>query len=158
MKTTGKLNIFEPKKSHHFVDLDKLILKMYTVLRFQIVFHKVIEEIWKKIWVQISYSFYIIIEYNLNSYPSATEPSEKGSLSSTFKNDSNPLIRLSGRACALNKDNHEWHKLVGYTLVTLFGLLKLHCETHHTWAKEKNNNDVILFFNFFFLFLFHSSV
>ena len=36
--------MFEPEKSHHFVDLDKLILKMYTVLRFHIVFYKIVEE------------------------------------------------------------------------------------------------------------------
>ena len=42
-KTREKLKIFEPSKSHHFVDLDELILKMYTVLRFEI-FHKMIEE------------------------------------------------------------------------------------------------------------------
>jgi hypothetical protein len=32
---------------HHFVELDELILEMYTVLRFQIVFHKIIEN-WTK--------------------------------------------------------------------------------------------------------------
>jgi hypothetical protein len=37
-KTTGKLKIFEPKKSHRSVDFDELILKIYTVLSFQIVF------------------------------------------------------------------------------------------------------------------------
>jgi hypothetical protein len=47
-KTTGKIKIFEPKKSYHFVILDELILKIYTVLRFQIVHHKIIEENWKK--------------------------------------------------------------------------------------------------------------
>ena len=36
--------MFEPKKSQHFVDLHELILKMYTVLGFEIVFHKIIEE------------------------------------------------------------------------------------------------------------------
>jgi hypothetical protein len=41
-KTRGKLKIFEPSKSHHFVDLDELILKMYTVLGFEIVFCKII--------------------------------------------------------------------------------------------------------------------
>jgi len=40
--------MFEPKKSHHFVDLYELILKMCTVMRFQIAFHKIIEENWKK--------------------------------------------------------------------------------------------------------------
>jgi hypothetical protein len=35
--------------SHHFVDLDDLILKMYTVWRFDIVFHKIIEENGEKI-------------------------------------------------------------------------------------------------------------
>ncbi len=29
-RTTGKSKIFEPKKPHHFVDFDELILKMYT--------------------------------------------------------------------------------------------------------------------------------
>ena len=48
-KTREKLKIFEPSKSHHFVDLDELILKMYTVLRFQILFYKIIEENLKKI-------------------------------------------------------------------------------------------------------------
>jgi hypothetical protein len=42
--TRGKLEFFEPKKFHHFVDLDEPIIKMYTVLRFQIVFHKIIEK------------------------------------------------------------------------------------------------------------------
>ena len=37
---TGILKTFEPKKSHHFVDLNELILKMYTVLRFKIIFLK----------------------------------------------------------------------------------------------------------------------
>jgi hypothetical protein len=44
-KTTEKLKKFEPEKSYHSVDLNELILKMYTVLRFEIVFHKIIEEI-----------------------------------------------------------------------------------------------------------------
>jgi len=30
-KTRGKLEFYESKKSHHFVDLDELILKMYTI-------------------------------------------------------------------------------------------------------------------------------
>jgi hypothetical protein len=30
--------------SHHIVELDELTRKMYTVMRFQIVFHKIIEE------------------------------------------------------------------------------------------------------------------
>jgi len=34
---------------HYFVDLDELILKMNTVLGFEKVFHKVIEENWKTI-------------------------------------------------------------------------------------------------------------
>jgi len=42
--TRRKLEFFEPKKLHHFVDLDEPIIKMYTVLRFQIVFHKIIEK------------------------------------------------------------------------------------------------------------------
>ncbi len=41
---TGKLKFFEPKKSHQFVDLDELILRMYSVWGFDIVFHKIIEE------------------------------------------------------------------------------------------------------------------
>ncbi len=43
--------MFEPKQSHYFVDLDQLILKMYTVWGFEI-FHKIIEENWKKILSQ----------------------------------------------------------------------------------------------------------
>ena len=34
--------------SHHFVEFDKLIFKMYTAWGFEIVFHKIIEENWKK--------------------------------------------------------------------------------------------------------------
>jgi len=41
--------MFEPRKSHCFVDLDELIRKMYTVLRFQLVFNQIIKENWKKI-------------------------------------------------------------------------------------------------------------
>ncbi len=33
--------------SHHFVEFDKLIFKMYTAWGFEIVFHKIIEENWK---------------------------------------------------------------------------------------------------------------
>ncbi len=36
--------MLEPKKSHHFIDLNELILKMYTALMLQIAFHKIIEE------------------------------------------------------------------------------------------------------------------
>ena len=39
--------MFELKKSRHFLDIDELILKMYTGLGFEIVFHKLIEENWK---------------------------------------------------------------------------------------------------------------
>ena len=53
-KTTGKSKKFEPKKQHNFVDLGELILKMYTVFRLDIVFHKIIEENWKKFCVEIS--------------------------------------------------------------------------------------------------------
>ncbi len=38
------LKLQEAKKSHHCVDLYKPILKMYIVLGFEIVFHKIIEE------------------------------------------------------------------------------------------------------------------
>jgi len=31
-------------KSHHFVELDELIIEMYTVWEFEIAFHKIIEE------------------------------------------------------------------------------------------------------------------
>jgi len=48
-KATGKSKKFKPKKLHHFVDLDKLILKMYTVWGFDIAFHKIFEENWKKL-------------------------------------------------------------------------------------------------------------
>jgi hypothetical protein len=33
--------------SHHFVEVDELISKMYTVWVFEIIFHKIIEENWK---------------------------------------------------------------------------------------------------------------
>jgi hypothetical protein len=46
-KNTWKSKIFDPKESHHFVDLYELILEMYTVLGFDILFHKIIEENWK---------------------------------------------------------------------------------------------------------------
>ena len=39
--TTGKIKMFEPKKSHPFVDLDELIPKMHTGLGFVIIFHKI---------------------------------------------------------------------------------------------------------------------
>jgi len=45
---------FSSMISHHFVELDELIIKMYSVWRFEIVFHKIIEENRKKIWVEIS--------------------------------------------------------------------------------------------------------
>jgi hypothetical protein len=60
-KTTGKFKNFEPKKQHQFVDLGKLILKIYTVFRFDIVFHKLIEENLKKICVEISSPLILII-------------------------------------------------------------------------------------------------
>ena len=34
--------------SHHFVDTDEIILKICTVWGFEILFHKTIEENWKK--------------------------------------------------------------------------------------------------------------
>ena len=34
--------------SHHYVELDGLIFKMYTIWGFEIVFHKIIEENWNK--------------------------------------------------------------------------------------------------------------
>ena len=40
-KTIGKLKVFQPKKSQHFLDLNGMILKMYTV------FYEIIEENWK---------------------------------------------------------------------------------------------------------------
>ncbi len=52
--TTGKLKFFKIKMLHYFVDLDELILKMNTVLGFEKVFHKVIEENWKTICVELS--------------------------------------------------------------------------------------------------------
>ena len=33
--------------SDHYVELDELIFKMYTVWGFEIVFHELIEENWK---------------------------------------------------------------------------------------------------------------
>jgi len=40
--------------SHHSVELDEPILKMYTVLGFEIwVFHKIIEENWKQFCIEI---------------------------------------------------------------------------------------------------------
>ena len=53
-----KIKIFGLKISHHFLELNKLILKMYSVLRFKAVFHKIIEENCKKLCVEISYSNY----------------------------------------------------------------------------------------------------
>jgi hypothetical protein len=35
--------------SHHVVKFDELIFKKYTVWGFEIVFHKITEENWKKI-------------------------------------------------------------------------------------------------------------
>ena len=55
-KNTGKLKMYELKKSLRFVDLDQLILKMHTVLELEIVFNKIIEENWNKFCVEISYS------------------------------------------------------------------------------------------------------
>ena len=51
--TTGKLKFFKIKMLHYFVDLDELIHKMNTVLGFEKVFHKVIEENWKTICVEL---------------------------------------------------------------------------------------------------------
>ena len=42
LETEGKLKFFEPKISHHFLDLYDLILKMYTFWGFEIIFHKII--------------------------------------------------------------------------------------------------------------------
>jgi hypothetical protein len=42
-ETTRKLKFFEPKKSHHLVDPDRLIIKMYSVSGFEIVLNKIIE-------------------------------------------------------------------------------------------------------------------
>jgi len=56
--TRGKLNNFQLKKSHHFVEHDELILKMYTVLEFAAVFHKLIEENWKQFCVEISTPYF----------------------------------------------------------------------------------------------------
>jgi hypothetical protein len=53
------LEFFEPKKSHHFVDLNELILKIYTVLEFEILLHKIIEENWKQYCAEISYSLFL---------------------------------------------------------------------------------------------------
>ena len=33
--------------SHHFVEIDELIFKMYTVWGLEIVYHKIIEENWE---------------------------------------------------------------------------------------------------------------
>ncbi len=41
-------------KSHHFVELDKLILKVYTVLGFEI--GEIVDN-WKKKFVEINYSY-----------------------------------------------------------------------------------------------------
>ncbi len=40
--------------SQTFVELDELIFKMYTAWELEIVFHKIIEENWKKFLVEIS--------------------------------------------------------------------------------------------------------
>jgi len=47
-ETTVKLKTFKSNISHHFEELNELIFKMCTVWGFEIVFHKIIEEIWKK--------------------------------------------------------------------------------------------------------------
>ena len=44
-----KIKIFLYMISHHIVELDELTRKMYTVMRFQIVFNKIIEENWKNL-------------------------------------------------------------------------------------------------------------
>jgi len=46
-KNTGKPKFFESKRAHNFSDLDELILKTPTVFGFEMVHHKIIEEIWK---------------------------------------------------------------------------------------------------------------
>jgi hypothetical protein len=38
--------------SHHFVEVDELISKMYTVWVFEIIFHKIIEENWKNLFLR----------------------------------------------------------------------------------------------------------
>ena len=43
-ETRGKLRNFYFKISHHFVEFNELVLKMYTVLWFEVVFHKIIKE------------------------------------------------------------------------------------------------------------------
>ena len=53
-ETRGKFEIFQLKISHHIVELNVLILKMYTVLELEIVSHKLMEENWKKFCVKIS--------------------------------------------------------------------------------------------------------
>jgi hypothetical protein len=46
-ETKGKLKIFYLKISRYFVEPDELILKLYTVLVFETVFHKLIKENWR---------------------------------------------------------------------------------------------------------------
>ena len=46
-ETSGKLKFFEPKLSHHFVNLDEWIFKMYTFGGFEILFHKITLKKWK---------------------------------------------------------------------------------------------------------------
>ncbi len=55
--TSGKLKFFEHKKTHNFLDLNELIIKMYIIWKFEIVFHKLINYNWKQFCVEISYSF-----------------------------------------------------------------------------------------------------
>jgi len=45
------------------VEHNELILKMYTVLGFEIVFQQIIEENWKKFCVEISFSFQVMLLY-----------------------------------------------------------------------------------------------
>jgi hypothetical protein len=47
--------------SHHFVELDELIIKMHTVWGFEIEFHKIIEENWKKILSQNKFTLFLLI-------------------------------------------------------------------------------------------------
>jgi len=55
-KTTGKLKIFQPEKSHHFVDPDALIFKIYTLSESETVFHKIIEENFIRMCVEITHN------------------------------------------------------------------------------------------------------
>jgi hypothetical protein len=47
-KLQENLKNFEPKKSNLYVELDELIIKIHTLLGFELAFHKIIEENWIK--------------------------------------------------------------------------------------------------------------